>query len=85
MCTTGDVIPTTSLLRGDEARFEALGGDQKETLVEVENMAENYAEIMRKLLVGECSEQFLKKTKIDRFLHYMFFAEPDRTKKICSQ
>ena len=69
-----------SVLRDDElALFDSMSGEARRNQLETTNIAMDFVEILDDLMQGECSQTFIDTTRVDKFIHYHYYFDPERT------
>ena len=66
-------MPDSVLGLDDIARFNSLSGDPRDTIVETENIAMDFNQILVDFMQGDCSVDFTGRTKMDKFLSALLF------------
>ena len=68
------------VLRDDDlATFNSMSGDARRNRLETNNIAMDFADIVNDLMQGECSQAFIDTTRVDKFIHYHYYFDPERT------
>ena len=68
------------VLRDDELHlFNSMSGEARRNQLETTNIAMDFVEILKDLMQGECSPAFTDTTRVDKFIHYCYYFDPERT------
>ena len=68
------------VLRDDDiATFNSMSGDARRNQLETSNIAMDFVEILNDMMQGECSQAFIETTRVEKFIHYHYYFDPERT------
>ena len=69
-----------SVLRDDDiATFDSMSGPPTRNQLETHNIAMDFAVIMEDMMQGACSQAFTETTRVDKYIHYSYYFDPERT------
>ena len=63
----------------DIARFNSMSGETKRNRLQTNNIAMDFVDILGDMMEGECSEAFIETTRVDKFIRYYYYFDPERT------
>ena len=72
-------IPRSVLRDDDIATFNSMSGPPTRNQLETHNIAMDFVVILDDLMQGACSQAFIDTTRVDKFIHYSYYFDPERT------
>ena len=61
----------------DIARFNSMSGETKRNRLQTNNIAMDFVDILGDMMEGECSEAFIETTRVDKFIRYHYYFDPE--------